>query len=183
MRRSLRRHPGESGLTLVEVLVSMGLLAVALTGVAGMQILASGANASARNMATAARLAADVGEVLQLWEYDDPRLQPSLVVSGETVSPFIVEEQLEEMTRPLDFALGDYDGAAVRNVRGLDRRLPGPEVDDKFRIYWWVGEEDTNLDAVPDAKLITVVVRWYEAGRWRNVNFTQARFNPAVLRP
>ncbi len=75
------------GLSLVETMVSMAVLAIGVLGVAQMQVMASAQNGIARRTSRAAAIARDFVETAMRWEYTDPRLNPAAVCNAVIAIP------------------------------------------------------------------------------------------------
>lgn len=179
----MSQRRSERGFTLVETMVSFGVLVIAVVGVAQMQIVASGINATSRNLTRASQVALELGQVFQVLPYDHPALAAASTLTGETAQPRQVRETGEQLSAPMQFALGDYDGAEERRAARLAPLLGAISLEEGFRAYWSVVQEDANGDRVPEAKLVSVLVRWRSGERWNNFQVHQARFNPAALTP
>lgn len=175
----------ERGVTIAEILVSMALLTISLVAIAEMQIVASRTLAISRNVSEATQIAAQLGELFHVLPFDHVLLTPDETVRGEQAVPATIGDEYyeEELPFSVGFSLGDHDGATRKNVYELDSRLPLPDEDDRYRVYWRVISEDQNADGTAEAKLVSVYVRWHEANRWKTVQLTQARFNLFALYP
>ena len=77
-----KNRNAQRGFSLIEVMISMVILAVGILGVAQMQILASNQNGLARRTSRAAAIARDFVETAQRWTWNDPRLPVVLDASG-----------------------------------------------------------------------------------------------------
>ena len=65
LARFKRNHCGESGFSLLEVLISIVILSFGLLGMVGMQAAALQSNKEARNQSTAVRMAGELGELMR----------------------------------------------------------------------------------------------------------------------
>lgn len=75
MNRNLRRKKTtEQGFTLIEVMISMVVLAIGLLAVAGMQVISIKSNTENRDITEASTLAMDKLEFLKVLPVDDIRL-------------------------------------------------------------------------------------------------------------
>lgn len=184
-RRCSGARKGERGLTIAEILVSMALLTISLVAIAEMQIVASRTLAISRNISQATQLAAQVGELFHVLPFEHVLLTPDDTVTGTQVVPETIDDEYYDEELPFDvgFSLGDHEGASRKNVYELDPRLPRPDPDGRFRVYWRVVAEDQNADGTSEAKLVSVYVRWHENNRWKTVQLHQARFNLFALYP
>lgn len=172
-------------MSLMEVLVSMALLTISLVAIAEMQVVGSRTLAMSRNVAEATQFATLLGEAFQVLPFDHPALAPDETLRGEEAIPEAIDEDYyeEELPFSVGFALGDHPGATRADAWELDHRLPLPDPEGRFRVYWRVVAEDRNSDGTPEAKLISIYVRWHEADRWKSLQVNQARFNLLALYP
>lgn len=190
--RALRKRRGERGLSLVEVMVSLVLLALGLVGLAQMQIVGSRANRFGRNMTLASELARDLVENATLWKYGDPRLAPM-----DTVAALSDPKVAALFSLPRDETLPSSQRAQFGEVAGDPNAVnagalgtyagTGSDLDKDgrpdFRRYWSVLAVDPNGDGVADSKFVVVVVRWHEPGvGMRQVFATTVKANAEVFR-
>lgn len=175
--RDTPRHPhrSEVGMTLVEAMLAMGVLAIALTGTTQLLLLGTRTNHFSERMAAAGIAANDLLENMALWPYDDPRLHPLEVVSAPDASSLDVAmdfgrtEEVVGGTRPHygepndDFPLHPASlSTPDRPYRGMDG--VGAEPSQRLHRYWNVYAVDPDGDGIEDGKLVMVAVRWREPG-------------------
>lgn len=202
MTRRLKKK-GQRGFSILEVMISMAILAVGILGVAKMQVFAAAQNGLARRTSKASAIARDFVEMASRWNWADPRLA-TLTPCG-VVPTTIMEGDLGNEKIPLiamDFTASpaaapnatnegaQTDGLVAGNTVYLGRamELMGyPEVQEQgYQLMWTVQHLDTNpgaLDPACDAKQVTVVVR-YPTGagqNYRNLVTTFIQYNADLL--
>jgi hypothetical protein len=197
MRRTRPARPRRRGISLIEVTISLGVLAVGMLGMFHMQVVAVRANQFSRNLAIASSVAHDLTENVALWPYADPRL-----VALATINTFSDEPLVQRLDLPRDRklsgpqvmqfaaeagdesaavanALGAYDGSSSDVLR-FDEATQ--RLEPFFLRYWTVFDVDRDRDGIPDGKLVLVVVRWPEPGvGMRQVTTTAFRPNSEVF--
>jgi type IV pilus assembly protein PilV len=147
-----RAARGESGFTLIEVMLALMVLGVGLLGIAGMQEMALGRNVDAKELSVITNLAADMVERIRF--------------NGRNVAAYNGIDTLSIATRPPNaqlMAQGDYDqwsarlaASGLRNVRGrVTVTAVGPQ-----------GTTGLNQNQV------TVQVNWSAVIRTRALNLT-----------
>jgi len=181
--RPRARRRRELGFTLIEALISIVVMLIAMVGAGALQVAAAYSNRYSRELTQAAALATQMSELIQNWSFNDARLAPNSTVTGGTATWSAVSDATESMGRTMGYCLGSYSGCTSPDQRGTDASLPPASVDAFDRVYWNVVAEDQNNDAVPEAKLVHILVRWSIQGTWHNLNYVQARFNLDVLKP
>ncbi|MBI3185180.1 MAG: prepilin-type N-terminal cleavage/methylation domain-containing protein [Myxococcales bacterium] len=157
-------------MTLIEVMVSMAILAIGILGVAQMQVLASAQNGIARRTSRAASIARDFSESAQRWSYTDARL---------------ADTTCDAFTLPVESALGsaeavpntdkaDFTATAINGnttdaltlggtvpYDGLAAPLLGNAGTDKYQLLWTVRQVDLNSSLSGcEGKVVTVIVRY-----------------------
>ncbi len=155
---------GQKGLTLIEVLVALTILAIGLLGVALMQVMSITGNTYSREMAVATELAQDMLEKLQASTYtatvEDSALagsvspgtdHPTAIDMGNGLTPGVFNPT------PVDDC--DHPGNIV-DERGLWPAVattPGPLL---YTRTWNVTND--GLGANTNMKTITVIVCWHD---------------------
>ena len=199
------------GFTLVEVLISMGILAVAILGALQMQVLASQQNGLARRTTMAAALLRDFQETAQALPWGDPRLLPGGAACTDLAGvQFLSEDLLGNDPAPavmLDYtamagsdplassvamnagALESIGGAA--EYRGLARQAFRPTGQGGqalgtrgYQLGWRVTPVDTNGDgACDEARLVEVAVRVQvgQSANWRSYVGQFMQYDPTTL--
>lgn len=87
--RSLPPARGSEAFTLIEVMVSLGVLAVGLLAMLAMQVSAMQAGRTGRDVTEAARIAQDQMEFLHRIAWDDPDAQPTAWTATTTVQGLV----------------------------------------------------------------------------------------------
>lgn len=192
MPRFLHARRTARGVTLIEVMVSLGVLLIGMLGMAHMQVVAVRQSQLSANMTRASALAQGLVENIAMWRYNDPRLSPLATV--EALDDELVADRFDlprdadlsgDADRLMQFgeaaddpsatnadALGEFDGALA-------------DVDDDgnpiFRRYWNVFAWDPDGDGLPNAKFVLVVVRWNEPNvGMRQIYTTAVKANEEV---
>lgn len=177
------------GVTLLETTIALGVLLIALAGLAQLQVVAARANHAARKTSLASMLARDLVESVSLWGYRDPRLAildrvPSLTDDRVQYSLDPGSEVQVPSDRIFQFAerTGDANATnagALGTYLGVSSDLDADGTFD-FSRYWSVFGLDPDGDGQEDLKFVVVVVRWKEPG-WgmRNVVETTVRHDAA----
>lgn len=182
-------QPGRSerGFTLIEAMLSLGILAVSLLGLAQMQIISVRSTHFARSTTVASGLGRDLVENMAMWRYDDARLAAPAKVDalddGKVSELFDLgkDESVAKTEIPVAFSdsTASDPNVTTTNALGIYDGLASPE---GFTRYWTPIEIDPDNDGVPDGKLVVVVVRWREPGfGFRQVVHTGYKANPGVV--
>ena len=184
------------GFGLIEAVMAMAVLAIALVGIAQLQVVSVRSNHFARHATLATSLATDLVDQSGLWPYDDPRLAPAATVTSIEDTQVLNRRELgrgETVPSESRPHFGELDdGIAITgNALSLEGRTWGglpADVDrdgsPDARRYWSVFLVDADGDGVGEGKSITVVARWKEPGLgFRQVALTSFRANPEVLAP
>jgi len=148
----------ERGLTLIEILVSMGVLAFGLLALLNLNIATVKINASGSDLPTAMILAEDLAQQMKTWNINDTRLNdtnpgnndPGDITNFDPSNPS-AEHSEEEL-------LSGYNGIVpcALSYRGI---LCSPDgTNPYFRRFWNVADLDTNNDGIRDTKLIVIFV-------------------------
>lgn len=186
----IRRLRKARGVTLVETMVSLSVLALGLTGLTQLQLISVRSNAFARKSAIAAALATDLVENVALWPYTDGRLATSTSVTSVTDSQIAArtelgrEEKITDSSKKAMFAEQDTTNALTGNALrgaatydGYSSDVDGDGVAD-FERYWSVFKIDPTLSGLEQGKLVVVTVRWKEAPiGYRQISMSTFRSN------
>ena len=109
------RKMNQKGLTLVEVLIGLVILAIGLLGVSGMQITAIAGNHSSRNLTQATVMAQNKLEELKHMPYNDPTLNSGQPPQQITASGVIYTVQYNVT------ALGNSMKTITTTVKWVDQ--------------------------------------------------------------
>lgn len=187
-------RPQERGVSLIESMIALTLLAFGLTGVLAMQLISVRTNTMARRLQLATAMARDLAESASLWEYDDPRLATTDVVTSLADSRIAAKsdlgrERIVPSTRRAHFAEQASPNAVVaRALRRGGKRWDGLEPDGdgteraEVERYWSVFKVDPDADGVENGKLVVILVRWHEAPLgFRQIAITTFRSNAGAF--
>lgn len=202
-----RRMTRRRGFTLVETLISMGILAVALLGALQMQAVASRQSGLARRTTQAAALLRDFQETAQALPWGDPRLLPTAACTDLETHAYLSEDALGNAPTPtltLDYTAMDAGdplagevgtttggleltgGAVYRGMaqRAFSAGAGGQRLGSRgYQLGWRVTPVDTNGDADCEARLVEVAVRVQvgQSARWRTYVGQFMQYNPATI--
>ena len=181
-----RRLRWRRGVTLVETMVSLTVLALGITGLTQLQIISVRANAFSRKMALASALATDLVENVGLWQYTDGRLATTTSVTSATDSKIAARSELGRAATITDSSLkpmfseqsttNALTGSALRGgsttYDGYSSDIDGDGVDD-FERYWSVFKLDPSSSGVETGKIVVVTVRLVLGGGRRPTSSTR----------
>jgi type II secretory pathway pseudopilin PulG len=154
------------GLTLVETLVALTILAVGLLGVSLMQVTSVSGNFFSREMDVATELAQDMIERLKVSTYTSLVEDPILAAGDHT------NAELEDASEPPQPQPNPIDARGLATLNGIEVPL---------RIYTrtWTVTND-GLGAGTNMKTFTVTVSWEDKERQRLRNQGFDAPNPQV---
>lgn len=160
--RTASHPPPAHGVALLEVMISLSLLAVGILGMMRLQILGVTANGGARATTFAAQLASELAAGLERVEFDDPRLTG---VSGSSAPDPFGRLVGEDLTAAHVHRWDDAEG--ILGVRP-DSALPRADEDATQPQYvrrWSVWDYETaTATGQAAAKIISVSVIYKERG-------------------
>ncbi|MBW2621475.1 MAG: prepilin-type N-terminal cleavage/methylation domain-containing protein [Deltaproteobacteria bacterium] len=143
------------GFTIIEVLISMGILVVALFALSSLQTTSVGSNAAGQQTTIATMLAQDKLEELMSLDYDDPQL-------SDTVTNFIDTDE-DGVANYFDWSVAtDHTNAdGIGNVANPIDASCNNVASAGYTRTWNVVDDtpDTNL------KMVSVNVTWFFKGR------------------
>jgi type IV pilus assembly protein PilV len=87
MMQIMRKRKGQNGFTLLELLISVSLIAVGMLAVVSMQTVAMNANMVSNRLTVATTLAQQVAEDMMSWNIADPRLNSPGVLMPAYTAP------------------------------------------------------------------------------------------------
>lgn len=205
-RRGKRRHD-EHGVTLLEVMISMSVFAIGMSGLAPLNIMAARAGESARRVDRATLIARDTLRHISRLPFDHSALIDTLGGRG-TVDLLDDGDVFRQQSVPstsydhlVDTSANNADTvlrqSATEPFEGMQITCATPpcaephldfNFDDgaDFERYWRVSNHPARSgELAPPAKDIAVYVTWRDPatlGRRRVVLFT-TKFNPSLLNP
>src|SRR6185312_15672157 len=91
VRLMMRLH--SRGMTMIEMLVAMAVLAIGLLGISALQIVSANMNQMSQRMAIATALATDLIENVSLWQYSDARLSTTTNITS-TADPSVAASSI-----------------------------------------------------------------------------------------
>lgn len=146
----------ESGFTLLELLIALGILAVGLLGIVKMQMHSGFGNMTARNRTAAVNLArSKVEEFRRVKEYYIPAAGAATVVGSELVNDGD-DTDLDDWTTP--------DHTATGNLSDIG------EVGGRFVMSWNVADD------TPETNMKTVKIRvWWKEGGTTRTTFLETQ--------
>lgn len=165
----------QRGATMLEAVIAMAVLMIGAAGAASLQRQSMFFMADSRQATRASAFAQDLAAQVDLWEYGDPRLANT--TTDNDANP---TDGLELDAPPVAPDHGEADLTLGGTTwSGLPQQLL---LDNGMERYWSVSYlDDSNLNGVPDAVRVTVIVRWRPggAGSWRYASFFVVKPNPA----
>lgn len=161
----------QRGITLVEGMASMALLAVGAMGLVSMSLHSVQLNGEGRHLTRATAIAQDLLAQIQLWDYGDPRLAERLANDADLGDQSL---SFQRDAPPVEY------GEADLTLGGSEwLGLPNSALGGVYERYWNVARvDDDNHNSIPDGVRIAVIVRWRQGLAWRRVVFFTAKPNP-----
>lgn len=146
----------QRGLSLVEVLMSMTILAIGMLAVAEMQITSIQGNAFSGATTEGTVLAQDRMEQLMALTY----------------SSLTTDDSLLDKDGDADAGLGDidFDDNDATTADADHRSTQGD-----YSIYWNVSDGVLDGSLIPNTKALNVIVAWTERGQQRTVSLQGAK--------
>ncbi len=167
--------PTPRGLTLIEAMAAMVVMLIASVAMLALHVQGQRMNGDALRMTRAVAIAQDLASQIQLWPFTDPRLANAQAANdadiGDTAFAFESTGAPVADHAEADLTLG---GTAWLGLPAADLQAGG------YERYWNVAyPDDTNLNGIPDAARIAVIVRWPSGNSFRRVVLLQVKSNPA----
>lgn len=162
MRLDLHGAHGQRGFTLVEAMVSIGILAVGLLGMAQLQIYGISSNQGARATMRAAQLAEEIRTGIERLDYNDPLISATGGTGPTAPTPFG-----SLLFTGSSAAHAWSDAAPLPGVTTLDATLEGDPTSPGQPLYkrsWTVWDYTRDAGAQASAKIIAVSVLYSERG-------------------
>lgn len=162
------------GYSLLEATAAVAVMLIGAVGMLGLHGQGQKMNGDALRMTRATAIAQDLLNQIALWPYGDARLSNANVSNdadvGDTTFAFEAAG-----TPPADHAEADL-GPGWLGIPAADLQAGG------YERYWNVAtlaSDDTNVNGVPDAMRIAVIVRWPWGAGWRRIVLVAVKANPA----
>ncbi len=165
------RRASARGVTLVENMMAIAVLAAASTGAVSMSNQSIRAGGEARRITRATEIAQDLVTQVQLWAWDDARLANSNPANDRDIG---------------NSSAFDHDEEDI-TVHGTDPNILAREIADfnglrRFLNVSYVDNDGTLLDAnnngTPDAVRVAVIVQWAASGGTHEVVLLTTKVNP-----
>ena len=150
-RGFIKKSMGDRGLTLLELLAAIGILAFGLLAIATMQASAIKGNSQAIDTTEAITLAQDKVEELMRLTYDHADLADS---DGDGTSQDTDDNGLDDVGPDLNFGLNDTvdgNGNVIADVF---------EVNGRYTVYWNIAVDE----ALDNVKTVRIIVVWTDRG-------------------
>jgi type IV pilus assembly protein PilV len=152
----------QRGFTLIEVMVSLGILLGCLVGLMRLQIIGISSNAGARMQTQASELAQELAQALERLQPTDPRLA---LTAGSGITPLATPGAFGHLVDgagsvATSTATAWDDSNPVPGARRLSEVPPGYE---RRWTVWGYNASPTSPTATPGALLVAVSVIWREA--------------------
>lgn len=187
MRTSRRQR----GAGLLEAMIAMGVIMVGAAGLIGLSRQSTFLMADSRKTTRAAAFAQDLVNQIELWDFDDPRLVNAVPDNDADVGDGAFALQVSD--DPLADKLVDHGEDDLKAGGKEWAGLPsGLLTANGMQRFWSVTYlDDYNLNGVPDAIRVAVIIRWPVAAKdpakpvgslWRRLVFTTVKINPGDLR-
>ena len=152
----MNKKISQSGFTLIETLVAIGLLTIGILSLYSMQVSAIQGNSHANQLTTSANWAADRIEILLGRPYTDPLLNDT---SGDGVAG--LGNTLVGAVVAADYL---YTQDALGNDVITANGLAAPANAIPYSIYWNVAVDATT----PNTKTIRVITIWNDRGQQKS---------------
>jgi Tfp pilus assembly protein PilV len=181
------------GFTLIEAMITMGILIIAFSGFATLQVIGVQSNYFGDRLIQASALATDLAENIERWSYTDSRLTPQATLTGASaMSSTAITGTWNLGTRSATSYRAQYSdlandtnasnpGALGTNFQGLSSDVNGDGIPDFFR-YWNVYAIDLANSGTPNGLFIQIIVRWKQPGfGYRQVTASKFKRNPTSV--
>jgi len=148
----------ERGLTLLEILVSMGVLAFGLIALLNLNIATLRMNASGSDLPSAMMLAEDLINQMKTWSLNDTRLMDTAPSNNDPTAITNFDPSNPSAEHNEDELLAGYNGIipCSDSFKGILCSQDG--TNPFFRRFWNVWDRDMNGDGINDTKIIVVFV-------------------------
>jgi len=148
----------ERGLTLIEILVSMGVLAFGLLALLNLNIATVKINASGSDLPTAMMLAEDLVQQIKTWNINDTKLNDTNPGNNDPADITIFDPSNPSAEHNEEELSAGYNGVVPcsESFKGILCNHDGTKP--YFRRFWNVADLDTNNDGIRDTKLIVIFV-------------------------
>jgi type IV pilus assembly protein PilV len=156
----VKSYNSQKGLTLIEVLVALTILAIGLLGVALMQVSSISGNVYSKEMAIATELGQDMIEKLKTSTYTSTVVDSTLTAGAHTNAE-LSNANGNPQPNPID-------------GRGMSTNLAGASVPLLLYTRIW-NVTDNGLGTGTNMKTIVVTVSWAEKGNALNTRSIQIR--------
>jgi prepilin-type N-terminal cleavage/methylation domain-containing protein len=146
-----KKSLGDRGLTLLEILAAIGILAFGLLAIATMQASAIKGNSRAIDTTEAITLAQDKAEELMRLTYEHADLTDT---DSDGTNQDTNDDGSDDVGPDLDFGLNDTvdgDGNVLADVF---------EVNGRYTVYWNIAVDE----ALDNVKTIRIIVVWTDRG-------------------
>lgn len=178
--RTARLHHAR-GMTLIEVMIAMAILAIGLLAMWQLHVVGITSNAAARRRTAATAIAAELAQGLERLAFTDPLLNPMGTAGPTPPTPF--GQLVDPSGTILSGATVWSDSTPVPGVR-LDtqiREMSDPNA--QFTRRWTVWSIAQSPGGLVGAKIVAVSVTWIDLpfARPREVVLYNYISNPAII--
>lgn len=157
----------ERGLTLLEILVSMTVLAFGLLALLSINVTSFKTNALGSDLPTALALAEDFVNQIKMWGVDDPRLRNTDQGNDTNLFSFDPNNPTAEHNES-ELTSENYDGIIPCAVQYRDILCSHDGNTPFFQRFWNVADvEAGDGDPSPDVKVVVVHVLFTTASGYR----------------
>lgn len=147
----------ERGMTLLEILVSMGVLAFGLLALLNLSIVTIRTNAIGSDLPAALMLAEDFINQIKMWDINDGRLADTNMGNNNNIMNFDPSNPQAEHNEG-ELTSTNYLGIVPCSAQFRGILCSQEGTTPFFRRFWNVADIDVNGDGIRDTKMVAVHV-------------------------